>query len=285
MKILLSILLFSMAIGSHLQAQSMTIASFNMRYSLEENQKKDSINGEDWRRRGPVIASMIRFHEFEIIGTQECLLHQLEDLSKWLPGYKYVGIGREDGKQAGEFSAILYKTDRFELMDKGDFWLSETPEKPSLGWDATCCNRICSWAYFEDVETNNRFYFFNVHFDHQGVVARKESSKLILTKMAEIAGDNPVILTGDFNGSRDSEWYKTLADSELLTDSFEQASDPYANNGSFNSFGRNTSSNSVIDHVFITKQFRSVKWGILTDTYHGKYPSDHFPIMVKLQFE
>ncbi len=277
--------LFSIGIISCIYAQSITVASFNMKYSIEENHEKDSVNGQDWQRRGPVVASMIRFHEFEIVGTQECLLHQLTDLSEWLPEYSYVGIGREDGEQAGEFSAILYNTNRFKVLEKGDFWLSETPEKPSLGWDATCCNRICSWAYFQDVETDKRFYFFNVHFDHQGVVARKESSKLILSKIKDIAGNNPVVLTGDFNGSRDSEWYKTLANSEQLTDSYDEAKDPYANNGSFNGFRPFPSSNSVIDHVFVTKQFSTLKWGILTDTYHGKFPSDHFPVMVKLKFE
>ena len=264
------------------QAQELTVATFNLRYSIEKNYKSDSVKGEDWVRRGPVAAALIRFHEFEIFGTQEGLLHQLEDLLAWLPGYKYVGVGRDDGKKAGEHTAIFYKTEKFKVLDHGDFWLSETPEKPSMGWDGTCCHRMCTWIQFEDLESGKKFYFFNTHFDHQAVVARKESSKLILQKIDDIAGDNPVIFMGDLNGDHKSDWYKSLETSKKLQDTFNQAEDPYAVNGSFNGFGRRTGSKSIIDHVFVTKHFKTEKWGILTDTYHGKFPSDHFPIKVKM---
>jgi len=154
-----------------------------------------------------------------------------------------------------------------------------------MGWDGTCCHRMCTWVYFKDLQSGNSFYFFNTHFDHQAVVARKEGSKLILRKIADIAGDNPVIFMGDLNGDHSSEWYKTLLNSDILHDTFIQADDPYTNNGSFNGFGKRTSSNSIIDHVFISKHFKTEKWGILTDTYHGKFPSDHFPVLVKLKFD
>ncbi|MCK5701688.1 MAG: endonuclease/exonuclease/phosphatase family protein [Cyclobacteriaceae bacterium] len=281
MKILTLILFICMV--SFAQAQELTVATFNLRYSIEKNHKSDSVKGEDWARRGPVAASLVRFHEFEIFGTQEGLLHQLEDLSSWLPGYKYVGVGREDGKKAGEYTAVFYKTERFKVLNHGDFWLSETPEKPSMGWDGTCCHRMCTWVHFEDCESGNSFYFFNTHFDHQAVIARKESSKLILQKIDDIAGDNPVIFMGDLNGDHESEWYKSLETSKKLQDTFNQAEDPYAVNGSFNGFGRRTESKSIIDHVFVTKHFKTEKWGILTDTYHGKFPSDHFPVMVELK--
>jgi len=267
---------------SFAQAQELTVATFNLRYSIEKNHKFDSVKGEDWARRGPVAAALIRFHEFEIFGTQEGLLHQLEDLSAWLPGYKYVGVGREDGKKAGEYTAVFYMTERFKVLNHGDFWLSETPEKPSMGWDGTCCHRMCTWVHFEDLKSGDSFYFFNTHFDHQAVVARKESSKLILQKIDDIAGDNPVIFMGDLNGDHKSDWYKYLETSKKLQDTFNQAEDPYAVNGSFNGFGRRTGSKSIIDHVFVTKHFKTEKWGILTDTYHGKFPSDHFPIKVKM---
>ncbi len=282
MKKVLSILFLVVLFNSYLSAQSITVATFNMRYSIENNHVNDSLRGEDWRQRGPVVAAMIRFHEMEIIGTQECLLHQLSDLTNWLPGYRYAGVGRDNGKTEGEFSAILYKASRFKVLKQGNFWLSATPEKPSLGWDATCCNRICSWVYFQDLKTNKKFYLFNAHFDHQGMIARKESAKLILTKIKEIAGKSPVLFTGDLNGDRSSEWYKELATSQLLTDSYTHAVDPYENNGSFNSFGKAATGEAVIDHVFVSGQFSIGKWGILTDTYHGNYPSDHFPVMVKL---
>ena len=269
--------------ASFSDAQHLTVATYNLRYSIEKNYLNDSVLGVDWKRRGPVVAALVRFHEFGVFGTQEGLLHQLEDLSAWLPNYQYVGVGRDDGKKEGEHTAIFYKTAKFKVLDHGDFWLSETPEKPSMGWDGTCCHRMCTWVHIENLDSGEKFYFFNTHFDHQAVVARKESSKLILQKIEKIAGDNPVIFMGDLNGDHDSEWYKSLADSEILSDTYYQVEEPYANNGSFNGFGKRTSSKSIIDHIFTSKHFETTKWGILTDTYHGKFPSDHFPVMVKLK--
>lgn len=268
-----------------IQAQQLTVASYNIRYSIKENYKNDSLNGRDWTRRGPVVAAMVRFHDFDIMGIQEGLLHQLKDLQNELPGYEYIGVGRDDGKKEGEHTAVFYKTQKFTVLDHGDFWLSETPDIPSMGWDGTCCHRMCTWVHFKDLKSGNSFYFFNTHFDHQAVVARKESSKLILSKIAEIAGDNPVIFMGDLNGDHQSEWYKTILNSDELNDTFLEADDPFAVNGSFNGFGKRTSSKSIIDHVFVSKHFKTEKWGILTDTYHGKFPSDHFPVMVKLSFD
>ncbi|RYG24558.1 MAG: endonuclease/exonuclease/phosphatase family protein, partial [Chitinophagaceae bacterium] len=167
----------------------------------------------------------------------------------------------------------------FKLLKQGDFWLSETPDKPSLGWDATCCNRIASWVYLQHVKSGKKFYFFNAHFDHQGVKARKESALLILKKIKEIAGTSPAIFTGDLNGSQTSEWYLTLANSDILKDTFKAVKNPYLNNASFNSFGRARKGYEVIDHIFTTRHFQATKWGVLTDTYFGKYPSDHFPVV------
>ena len=264
------------------QAQRLTVATYNMR---NDNNAQDSMSGNGWKQRYPVIASLVRFHDFDIFGTQECLYHQLENIKSELPGYTYVGIGRDDGKQAGEFSAIYYKTERFTPLEKGDFWLSETPDKPSLGWDAKCCKRICSWVYLQDKKSKAKFYVFNAHYDHQGIVARNESSKLVLKKIKEIAGDAPAIFMGDLNGGMESDWYKLLADSKMLKDAYYDVKYPYAPNGSFNGFGSNTDSNQIIDHIFVTKQFMATKWGILTDTYHGKYPSDHFPVEVQLEMK
>lgn len=259
-------------------AQQFTVGSYNVRY--------DSPNdaGNLWADRSPVVAALLRFHDFDVLGTQEGLKNQLDDIAKALPAYAYHGAGRDDGKDKGEHAAIFFKKDKYKLLKKGDFWLSETPEKPSLGWDATCCNRICSWVYLQDVQTKKKFYFFNAHYDHQGVQARLESSKLILAKIKEIAGKELAILAGDFNGGHDSEWYKTLANSDLLKDTYKQVEFPYANNASFNAFGKQITRKDIIDHVFITNDFNVSKWGILTDTYHGKYPSDHFPILVELSF-
>ncbi|MCG2614329.1 endonuclease/exonuclease/phosphatase family protein [Terrimonas sp. NA20] len=260
------------------QAQKVTIGTFNIRFDNPGD------SGNLWVDRAPVVSNLIRFHDFDILGIQEGLKNQLDDISTALPQYARYGKGRDDGKDAGEHSAIFYKKDRFTLLKSGDFWLSETPDKPGKGWDATCCNRICSWIYLEDRKTKKKFYAFNVHFDHQGVVARRESSKLILQKIKEIAGNAPVLLTGDFNGGRDSEWYQSIATSGSLIDVFTKVKFPYANNSSMNGF-RTPRGSAVIDHIFMTKQFEASKWGVLTDTYFGKYPSDHFPVLAVVELK
>ena len=275
----LFLVILFMAGANFIYAQDMKVASYNIRY----DNKNDSLSGNGWAQRSPVITALIRFHDFDIFGTQEGLKHQLDDISNALPQYARYGRGRDDGIDKGEHSAIFYKKDEFTLLSKGDFWLSETPDKPSLGWDATCCNRICSWVQLQHKKSGKKFFFFNVHYDHQGVIARKESSKLILKKIKEIAGKSPVIFTGDFNGSTSTEWYQTVANSGILKDTYNEVKFPYANNASFNAFGKARQSNDIIDHIFVTDQFKVIKWGLLTDTYHGKFPSDHFPVMVELK--
>ncbi|MEN0053093.1 MAG: endonuclease/exonuclease/phosphatase family protein [Mucilaginibacter sp.] len=259
-------------------AQNLIVGTYNLRYANPRD------TGNMWVNRAPIVASLIRFHDFDIFGTQEGLLNQLQDINAALPQYERYGLGRDDGKDAGEHSAIFFKKDRFNLLNKGDFWLSQTPEKPSLGWDATCCNRICSWVYLQDKQTKKKFYFFNAHYDHQGKVAREESSKLILERIKNIAGKEPVILTGDFNGSHESSWYQRVATSGLMFDTYSKAGHPYANNASFNAFKSSVPGNEIIDHIFTTSGFTVKRWGILTDSYHGKYPSDHFPVLSEISF-
>lgn len=260
------------------QAQHLIVGTFNLRF----DNPKDT--GNLWVNRAPVAAALIRFHEFDIVGTQEGLSNQLEDISKALPEYQRYGLGRDDGKDGGEHSAIFFKKDRFEVLKKGDFWLSETPDKPGLGWDATCCNRICSWVYLMDKQSKKKFYFFNAHFDHQGKIAREESAKLILKKIKEIAGNEKALFTGDLNGDHNSTWYKRLAASDYLVDTYTLAVKPYIFNASFNSFGKALDKDGIIDHVFTTGKVNVKRWGILTDTYRGKFPSDHFPVLTEIIF-
>lgn len=271
------LLVLIIIINLSISAQTFTMATYNLRY----DNRGDS--GNLWVNRAPVQANLIRFHDFDVVGIQEGLINQLEDLSKALPQYTRYGIGRDDGKASGEHSAIYFKKDKFKLLNSGDFWLSQTPDKPGKGWDATCCNRICSWVQLQDIASKKKFYFFNVHFDHQGVIARIESAKLMIEKIKAIAGNNPVVFTGDLNGGRNSDCYKYIANAGIIKDSHELAAFPYENNASFNSF-RTPRGMEVIDHIFVTKQFKVKKWGILTDTYFGKYPSDHFPVMAVVNF-
>lgn len=270
----LTVLFF--AVTSNLLAQSFNVATFNIRYA------NPSDTGNMWANRGPVVENLIRFHDFDVFGIQEGLKNQIDDISAALPGYSRYGVGRDDGVDAGEHSAIYYKKNKFKLLKSGDFWLSETPSKPGKGWDATCCNRICSWVRLQSLQTKKTFYMFNVHFDHQGVVARTESAKLMLRKIKEIAGNEPVLFTGDLNGDRSSEWYLTIANSNVIKDVHDLVKFPYENNSSMNGF-RTPRGTAVIDHIFMSKQFKAQKWGILTDSYFGKYPSDHFPVMAVIE--
>lgn len=279
------------------------VASFNLR----QKNTRDSVKGNGWDNRYPVIADMIRFHEFEIFGTQEGFKHQLEDLKGKLPGYEYIGVGRDDGKEKGEYSAIFYDANLFELLDKGNFWLSETPDKPGLGWDAACV-RVCSWGKFRDKASGKVFQFFNLHLDHVGVKARIESVRLVQKKMKEFGLDLPTFLTGDFNVDQFNDMYKELAGSDILDDSFVTAKFVYAPNGTFNSYHTDSFTDSRIDHIFVSKGMDVEKYGVLTDTYRWpivreseavakdspreiklynatpRTPSDHFPIMIKARF-
>lgn len=267
---LLFLLIFSGSIAQHL-----SIGSYNIRF----DNPRDS--GNLWKDRKAAVATLVKYHEFDLFGTQEGLVHQLEDLQAMLPGFAWYGKGRDDGQRKGEFSAIFYNKERFEIRDSGTFWLSEAPDKPGHGWDANL-NRVCSWVRLKEKKGNLDFYVFNAHFDHQGIKAREESSKLILEKIKAIAGSRPVILTGDFNGDHESKWYKTLAESTILKDTYKMTLEPYALNGSFNAFNPSGVGRGIIDHVFVSHQFRVKKWGILTDTYFGKFPSDHFPVKVDI---
>ena len=274
---------------SNYQPTSITVASYNLRNA----NGGDSINGNGWGQRYPVIAQIVQYHDFDIFGTQECFIHQLKDMKEALPGYDYIGVGRDDGKEKGEHSAIFYRTDKFDVIEKGDFWLSETPDVPSKGWDAVL-PRICSWGHFKCKDTGFEFLFFNLHMDHIGVVARRESAKLVISKIKEMCGKDPVILTGDFNVDQTSESYQVLHESGILSDSYEVAQLRYATNGTCAGWNPNTYTPNRIDHIFVTKNFIVEKYGVLTDTYRikneatGMYeariPSDHFPVKAVLKY-
>lgn len=278
-KIALYLLAFvSLASAAYAQkTATINVGSYNLRY----NTPNDGVNA--WPNRKENVKGLIRFHEFDIFGVQEALVGQLKDVAE-LPEFAYYGKGRDDGKEGGEHSAIFYKKDRFKLLKSGDFWLSETPDKPGKGWDATCCNRICSWAQFEDVNTKKKFYFFNVHFDHQGVEARRQSGHLMVKKMKEIAGNATTILTGDFNSTPDTEQMKTIAGALNDThDVTKQA--PYGPEGTFNSFKFDAAMKTRIDYIFVSKNVDVLKYGVLTDSKEQRYPSDHQPVLVKVEIK
>lgn len=284
-----------------------TPAVFNAAtYNVRVYNNYDSIRGNAWEQRESYMASLIRFHDFDIFGTQEGVKHQLDTLKSDLPGFEYIGAGREDGKEKGEYAAIFYKTALFDVLDSGNFWLSETPDRPGKGWDAEYV-RICSWGHFRHKPSGREFLFVNLHMDHVGVVARRESAKLIKQKMTEFGDKLPVILTGDFNVDQNSEAYKEILDGGLLLDSYRKAGFRYANTGTYNSYDPALYTDSRIDHIFVTPDIEVEKYGILTDTYRrpeadttaykapnapqeidfkaysARIPSDHFPVKVVLE--
>ncbi len=273
----LTLCLFIVLSAGLVHAQTFRIATYNMRY----DNAGDSLNA--WKQRLPVIIQMIAFYDFDIFGGQEILFNQREDLSKNLPGYDYIGVGRDDGDKKGEFSPIYFKTDKFRLLKKGTFWLAETTDRPVKGWDAAL-PRICSWGEFEEKKSGLKFYVFNTHFDHRGVQARKESARLILDKIKTIAGSAPVVLTGDFNVDQFNESYTLLHTSGILKDAYTTAEIKLTPNGTFNSFDITSKTDRRIDHIFITSTFRVKRYGILTDSYNGKFPSDHFPVLIEVDY-
>ena len=247
-------------------------------YNIRMDTSADSLNA--WSYRKDNVNALIRYHDIDVTGTQEGFLHQLKDICE-LPGYAYTGAGRDDGLSAGEHSAIVYKKDRFELLESGDFWLSETPDKPGKGWDATCCNRICSWAKFKEKKTGQTFYFFSVHFDHQGRVARLESGKLMVKKMQEIVKDAPVICVGDFNSTPETEQIQLL--STYLNDARKVTRlPPYGPEGTFNRRFGNPVGEGRIDYIFVSADIQVLKYASLTDNNGKYYPSDHLPVMVDI---
>ncbi len=256
--------------------QPINVATYNLRLNIASD-------GENaWPHRKEMVKQLIRFHEFDIFGTQEGFIGQLEYLDK-MEEFSFVGVGRDDGKQAGEHSAIFYRISRFTLIDNGDFWLSETPEKPSYGWDAKY-RRICSWAKFNDQKTGKYFFFFCVHFDHEATKARIESGKLMAQKIFEIAGESPVICVGDFNSTPDTEQIRKMK--SILNDSYEiTQSPPYGPVGTFNHFNIDSPQTDRIDYIFVNTDFDVLKYGVLTDNIYQHYPSDHFPVVAKVVFK
>lgn len=258
-------------VNHRVDAGQVRVASYNLRMDTE----RDGIHA--WAFREQAVIALLRFHDLEIIGTQEGFLHQVEALTR-SGVYEAFGAGRDDGKQAGEHAAILYKTDRFQLLDGGNFWLSETPDVPSLGWDATCCHRVTTWVQLKELNTGNVLFVFNTHFDHQGVEARKESSKLLLQKIQQIAGNQPVICMGDFNSTPETTQIQELA--AVLQDAYEVSVEPpYGPIGTFNGFKWEAEMNNRIDYVFLSSHFTVLRYATLSDSKDQKFPSDHLPVV------
>lgn len=252
-----------------------------MTYNIKLDYPKEGDNS--WAIRKPFFINQLKFYEPDVLGVQEAMPNQMKDMDRLLDDYSFVGVGRDDGKDKGEFSAIFYKRNKLKVLESSTFWLSATPNKVSMGWDAVC-NRVCTYALFKDKKTKQKFWVFNTHFDHIGEIARRNSVKLIIEKIKELnVKDYPVVLMGDFNLEPESEninYIKTnLRDSKEVS-----LSEPFGPSGTFNGFQFHEPVTRRIDYIFVNPKIKVNKYAVLSDNWDCKYPSDHLPIYVVLQF-
>lgn len=277
--------LLAVACSGGQQAASMDepidVMSFNVRY----DNPGDSLN--NWRFRKDRVANAIRFYDAEIVGTQEVLHGQLLDLQQRLPEYGVVGVGREDGKEKGEYSALWYKKDRFEVMDSGNFWLSETPEVAgSKGWDGAC-ERIAAWARLKDKATGKVILALNTHLDHVGEVARREGVALVLDRAEALGEGARIVVTGDFNAGPESEVIRQVTDTaqpKHLTDARTVSPIVYGPDWTFHDFGRwPQEKRERIDYVFLGEGWKVTRYGVLAELDNEAYLSDHNPVLVTIQ--
>jgi endonuclease/exonuclease/phosphatase family metal-dependent hydrolase len=253
--------------------------SYNIRYDITTS------NASPWTERHTAIAGQIKRFDADIIGMQEVLDHQREQLLTDLPGFVSIGVGRDDGQKAGEYAPIFYKEERYGLMNSGTFWLSPTPDVPSKGWDAAL-NRICTYAQFFDLESKESFWVFNTHFDHVGEVARMKSSELILQKIQEVTNGKrqAVIFCGDLNLNDDHPTITFLQ--SQMKDALLVSQQVKSNmNSTFNNFVLENEASKRIDYIFTNKKLAVLTFETIVERFGVSYPSDHFPIFVSLKFK
>jgi endonuclease/exonuclease/phosphatase family metal-dependent hydrolase len=264
--------IFFLLVVLNVNGQSLKVMTYNLRYDTPS----DGVN--EWGKRKQKVINLLNKYNPDILGVQEALLNQIKDITGARKDYTFVGVGRDDGRQAGEYSAIIFKKDRFQLVDQNTFWLSETPEEiGSKSWDAAI-TRIATWAILIDKETSRKFAVINTHFDHIGTEARQKSAELLKTRAADLGHDIPVIVTGDFNSERNESPYQTLVDGSLI-----ELIDPVANpEGTYCTFIVNSIECKAIDYIFVTNEWNADAYTVIKDNDGTYYPSDHLPVMVTL---
>jgi endonuclease/exonuclease/phosphatase family metal-dependent hydrolase len=263
-------------------AEPLRVMSFNIRYGTA----KDGENA--WDKRREFVLETIRNFQPDLLGTQEVLDFQADYLAENLPNHTLVGVGRDDGKRKGEFSALLYNKKRFKEVDSGTFWLSETPDAPgSKSWDSSL-PRVATWAKLRDLQQGGQeIVFVNTHWDHIGKQAREEAGKIIHTWMGESAANQPTIVTGDFNATEDHPGIRALqsspSDSLKLVDVYRKLHPEIAaEESTFNGFQGRTKGRRI-DFIFATPKFKALEASIDRASRDGKYPSDHFPVTAVLE--
>lgn len=252
-----------------------------MSYNIRLDTEADGANA--WPHRRAALSGLMRFYAPDIFGMQEVRLHQRDQLAAELSGYVFLGFGRDDGRDGGEFSSLAYRRDRFRLTAQGGFWLSPTPDRPSRGWDAAY-PRIVTWARLHDLRSGRRILTLNTHWDHVGLEARRESGAMIRDWIeAHRASCESVVLIGDLNAPPSEESYQMLVGSGALLDSkgLSQTS-PFGPAGTFNGFDILRADSAPIDHILVSAGVRVFRHGVLTQHEGGRLPSDHYPVLADI---
>ena len=254
-----------------------------MSYNIRLDVKSDGENW--WEKRKDKVAGLVNYYEADFVGLQEVVHNQLLYLKDSLTGYNFIGVGRDDGKEAGEYSCIFYKKDKYSVVEQSTFWLSPTPDIPSKGWDAAL-NRVCTYGLFKNNKTKKLVWVFNTHFDHMGNLARLESAKLIIKKIHELNTKNyPVIVSGDFNSKPEDGPSQYMMANMQNSRSISKL--VYGVPDTWNGFKFNEKPNGCIDYIFVSKDDRIsvLKFATITDSYDMKYPSDHFPVLATINID
>lgn len=253
---------------------NLRVMSFNIRCL--------NVGTDSWQDRIGIVSQTMLDSEADSIGVQEATPEWMETLDTTVAEkYAHVGVGRDDGDNEGEYSAIFYLKDKYEVIDSGTFWLSETPEKPSKGWDAAC-NRICTWTHLKNKETGEEYVHMNSHFDHLGVKARKNSVSLILER-AKAFGDIPVVFTADMNVKEGSENYIQFTESDYFYDTKYLAPDTM-DYCTYHDTKPQRHKDDVIDYVMVNSSFEAVSYKVVTEGVDGRFVSDHYPVYSDIKF-
>ncbi len=289
-RLLLAVLLTSLLIhpaSGHIENKTadVRVMSFNIRYGTAND------GDNHWDKRKDLLIETIKAFDPDLLGTQETLGFQRDFLAKQLPQYDVLGVGRDDGKEGGEMTALYYKRARFEKVDGGHFWLSETPDQPgSKSWD-TAITRMVTWVKLRDrvYPKAKPILFFNTHFDHRGQIARLESARLLRRRVAEMSKACTVIVTGDFNADEGSEPYQALFNANdnqqlLLRDAYRLIHPVRATNeGTFSDFKPEAKAGPRIDWIGISKEWQVTQAEIDRTARQGRTPSDHFAMTAVLR--
>jgi endonuclease/exonuclease/phosphatase family metal-dependent hydrolase len=256
-----------------------TLMSYNIRCGFCEPEASPN----HWSKRKFLITQLIKSHAPDLIGLQEAELFQVQDLAALLDGYEWVGVGRDDGKTRGESTAVLFRSERFSLQHEKTLWLSPTPEQPSKGWGADF-PRTLSILHFIDLKTKSPLQVLNTHFDHNSELARQESAHFLLAQISKLPATEPLALVGDFNFVAPSESYTILSGKLSDAETISRTA-PTGGHKTFNDFGKNIEEKNKIDFIFVNQFLEVLSHQIDVTTYDGNYPSDHYPIVVKLKIQ